>query len=534
MAATVVPNLTLIHDCESTTNASAGSIAEALDDEIFIQGLSSLSGIVRNATKYFQFTHPTTSWDMSAADTHVYFWAYSTVYAQLGTKANGGLRLRILDTSGNYKDWNIAGSDTWLGNWTCFVQDVNATADTSSGTLVLSAIDTVEIYFYNTVGTRNVINCWVDVTRFGTGLTAYGATQFDFADIAIEDEATANKYGILQEVDGILFSQGRIIIGDSGSTNACDFKSNDEIVIFADRPVTSTLYQLNVVGNGTGTTSFKMGEKVGTGDTAVGRNGTLIQGQNSSVSVIIDFDDGNVNTFQTYGSTLRLVSEGVSHGTVTAHEFIGNIVDQCGQYAPGSVQVRNLTISGTTENSSAGAALLWNASINIKNSSFLSNTHGTNDPQAIEHPAQGTFTYDGLLFSGNDYDILYSAAASSGQLTINAVNSSNPGTYTITNTTGNTVVINNSVTFSLTNLIAGSRIYVEASAGGPLTDGDAIFGPGVEATTAFSDTLNYSTDQPFRANVTNGSTAPFYKPVQFNGTITGSGFTRRVSQVLDQ
>jgi hypothetical protein len=56
-------------------------------------------------------------------------------------------------------------------------------------------------------------------------------------------------------------------------------------------------------------------------------------------------------------------------------------------------------------------ALLWNSNIDIKNCSFVGNTDGTNDPHAIEHPAAIDVTYDGLTFSGNDYDIHLTAGA---------------------------------------------------------------------------------------------------------------------------
>jgi hypothetical protein len=62
-----------------------------------------------------------------------------------------------------------------------------------------------------------------------------------------------------------------------------------------------------------------------------------------------------------------------------------------------------------------GAAFKWNeyltsfdqegTTINIQKTSFVANSDTTNDPMAIEHTDPGTYLYDELNFSGNDYDI---------------------------------------------------------------------------------------------------------------------------------
>ncbi len=58
-----------------------------------------------------------------------------------------------------------------------------------------------------------------------------------------------------------------------------------------------------------------------------------------------------------------------------------------------------------------GAALLWNATIDMEECSFLANTDADNEPHAIEHDVAGTRTYDNLKFAGNDFDVENSVAA---------------------------------------------------------------------------------------------------------------------------
>jgi len=100
-------------------------------------------------------------------------------------------------------------------------------------------------------------------------------------------------------------------------------------------------------------------------------------------------------------------------------------------------------------------ALLWNANINIKNSRFSNNTAG------IQHDAAGTFTYDNLQFAGSNgttlFDIKFTAA---GTLTINAANGSNPTSGNSTTTGGGTIVVQNTKTFTVTNIIDGTEIRI--------------------------------------------------------------------------
>jgi hypothetical protein len=58
-------------------------------------------------------------------------------------------------------------------------------------------------------------------------------------------------------------------------------------------------------------------------------------------------------------------------------------------------------------------ALLWNGSINIKNSSFnnIVNADTLVDGGSIEHPTSGTFNYNGMSFSGNDADVVNSVSS---------------------------------------------------------------------------------------------------------------------------
>ena len=114
----------------------------------------------------------------------------------------------------------MAGSDTWRGEWKCFILDTGNTSDitASSGTLSLADIDIIGFTVDSqNISYRNVDNFWNDLCSFGEGLKATG-TSFDFGDVADIDATQANQYGILQPTNGVLFCQGKIQIGDGATT----------------------------------------------------------------------------------------------------------------------------------------------------------------------------------------------------------------------------------------------------------------------------------------------------------------------------
>ena len=85
MAATVIPNLTLITNNDNDSNWNN---TDWNDTEVFIQGSWSESWYVaKNTTPTATYT-PTSSLDMSATDTHLYIWLNSSVASFIWTKAN--------------------------------------------------------------------------------------------------------------------------------------------------------------------------------------------------------------------------------------------------------------------------------------------------------------------------------------------------------------------------------------------------------------------------------------------------------------
>ncbi len=342
---------------------------------------------------------------------------------------------------------------------------------------------------YTVNGTPTATVLTVNEALTDETVTSEVVAYITLADIVKDDILTDTAYGsVTLNRDNQYEINYLLKIGDNSGANPAFFISTSEVILLADQP---NDVSIGIVED-TGETRFEMGLSDGTGDSRVGFAGPFITRDNEYFGDThsITLTSG-ITRLWIFGTTFNEMDGGVTFGANTGHLITSTSFVACSQINLGSTESRGLIFTGYII--AAAGALLWSSTINIKNSNFLGNTNGS-DASSIEHPAQGTFTYDGLIFSGNDYDIAYTAAASSGILTINAVNGANPATYEITNTTGNSVVINNAVTLTIICknssglAVPGVRVRIETTAGVLITDGST------NSSGIFTDTYNYSVD----------------------------------------
>lgn len=394
----------------------------------------------------------------------VYAWINFLAAGLLQNRATGGMGIFLessTPSSTQYHLWYFDGNDTYSGGWKRLVLDPTETVSASAGTAIdLSAVRYFGV-FADTTATARFDNLVCDAIDVGTGLRVYGtATTDDLLGDLLTDEAT-NRYGIITGLNSsgsAIELLGTLDLGDDVGTNAATLTDVDK-KIFAGEPtyydgtsVTNSIplaaISLNCVGNGTGATSVTVGKKVGTGDTASGRNGYTIVG-NATYDVGIDFNDGNVNTNKWYGTTFELLSGVLSWSNTSAHEMIGCVLNDCAQFDPvGALQMRAMTF--VNYSGAADGALLWNESIDIKNSSFIANTRG------VEHPSSaGTpYSYLGLTFSGNTNDVNNTSGSA---ITVSKESGSDPSSY---DTGGSAVTFTANFTLTLTDLIDGTQVTI--------------------------------------------------------------------------
>jgi len=340
MAVTLTADLTEIDDCDVIDNWTSNE-ATAVDTGIYREGAGSV-GIekVSQEMSYAQYDyytdHSNTYLDI-AGETHIYFWAQTA--GTFDTWANGGLRLRLTDSGGNYEEWWVGGYDNYYGGFQNYVCYTGTTPDDSSGSLIHNEIRYITIYFKIT--SKTVVgenNCWVDILYYGDGLLVKGGTSGDkgtFDEIIAADVTPA--YGVLAKKFGAFVAQGPITFGDSSGATTTYFSDSNEIVLFADALVSSTHYAINVVGNSTGTNSVQFGSVTGSGSLMVGSDGIIIKSVNASLpysftAANVDVDElflyGNsfINTSNVYlgtsstilgsaGTTVNLVDNSFSNPT---------------------------------------------------------------------------------------------------------------------------------------------------------------------------------------------------------------------------
>lgn len=474
----------------------------------------------------------------------VYVWVHCPTAGLTDTLANEGISIRIGSGTGAYRSFIIGGSNGtngWDGGWQCFVIDPTKTGSIAdTGTPNLASIRYIGLRGATTA-TAKGDNFFISQIAVGSGLRITGTSTTAWDDAVTYCTDLPNRaWGMLQEREGIYYAYGNIIIGDTTQTAATDFDDEGRVVQFGVSEYwsgTGTTFVTSLPttacgitvedASATHTTTFTDGVIVGTDN---GRSGSTFIG-NANENVFFDVSGLTLagSDVNLYGSTFKSFAGAMTLEADTDHAYLGvNFID-CSQLNPvGNVVMKNCTFAETQD---LDAAFLWNGSLtttNFTDNSFIANTTGA----AIEHPAQGTFSYEGLTFSGNTNDILYSTAASSGVLTINA-SDSNPVTSEIANPTGNSVSIVNTVTLTVTVKDQGGTL-VDANVRIQETDGTLI-SQGATTSGVYTDaTYNYSTDTAVQVRVRESSSGTTrYFPAVANGTIQSSGLTVEVTLIED-
>jgi hypothetical protein len=401
---------------------------------------------VSNTTSHF--TGTVTSFSLVGRS--IYSWMVGP--GSIALLAQGGYRIVIGDgtnTRAYYtggRDYKSFTSQGWLclnlngdNLPTLFDQLAGAAAPN------LSALTLVGVGFNVTskaVGSSP--NCFFDIARVGTGLNIAGGTTGDpgtFLNIVTAEDSAANAWGIVEDLGGGTFGvQGKLTFGSLTANTV--FRDENKTVVYETRLVPNNFYSLTVIGGVSFTNEFRLGVKLGTGESAVGINGCTIS--SGAIGVTINFNNANINTLGIYGcSFTNLGNQNITFSNNVGHELLNSSIGSCGQVLLNSVFSRNNNFINTT---STVGSILWNSNINIKKSSFIGNTNGVQYLSATGTP----FTFDGLTFNGNTVDINNDSTA----IVINATNGSNPTTFT------GTVTINNPVTLTLTGLVTDSEVRI--------------------------------------------------------------------------
>ena len=352
--------------CDATTGWGSGS----LETEGMKEGSGNLAIKVSATTS----TSDKTITSVDVSNDLIYVWFQENL-GKIDTYAAGGFGIRLGDGT-NTATYYVGGSDNYGGGWQRYVLDPNETADLGTAPN-LTAITLIGVHFKTTTmvsGPTN--NCKWDDIQLAAGLRVTGGTvgtPITYDDVITDDIAGA--WGVVRNVAGVMFVQGILVHGDAGSSSDVYFESKNKVVVWEARPVAATVYSISIEAQATGTTSIVFGTKIGSGDTAIGGDGNTFTAE-SGADVAVDFSDADFDTLDMYGTTFLGLTQTFLLAANTAHEFIGNTVNNCGQLSVGSAVIRGCNFSGYA---GADGAILWNSAADVKNCRFLGND------DAIEH-----------------------------------------------------------------------------------------------------------------------------------------------------
>ena len=438
-------------DADVVTNWSTGN----QDTDSQIQGNACVGAKTGNGITRYLYTNPTTlnfGTGGAAENRGIYIWYNFLTAGFLNNAANGGVRGFVGNaTTTNYEEFTTTqiADDIYNGGWANVViagTGALGQGNFSAGTYAEGSADVFGITYNSTSNIMgNFNNGLVDQITIAQGLQATGTENFT----AFVTAESTNIWGIMLTANGIFFPQGKVVIGN-GSTSTT-FTSSGETVVFTKQPVADvdgTFYEL--LFNSNSTTTF------GTLSAGVTSAGTSISCADSTQS--LQFNCAGTSTVNFYASTLDRAGVVSLNSTTT---FQGSTVSNSGQVDVNGASITDCVITSSTSTATQGAIKIDSPTemAGVTDCTFTNNTN------AIEITAAGTYDLDTLTFSGNTNIIYFSPT--SGNLTLNLANGTTAisdviGTDVIFNAanTAGTLTVNNNVELSITGLLGNTEVRV--------------------------------------------------------------------------
>lgn len=363
--------LTNLTTCNATTGFSGfqdgggGTPSPVAETDIVIEGSGAvstkISGTGQNEGLWFDNT---TGIDMTTAGRHLHIWLAVTTQSIMNTVANGGLFIKVAsDASGN--NWNkyfVAGSDFYPETtggtpFARFVIDLNKTpSETAATAATLTSIRWFGGGMKST-GSAKAENFIIDRIDYGDGLQIEAGETGDPAnwEALFQNELT-NRYGIIDKRGNTYFLKGGVTIGDptaSGVTTLWLDNTGAQVVF--ENPVyhngsalvssidAANLYNIDLLGNDTGTTDITFGQVVGTGDDRQGILGGVISSAGPKWTMDGETDISELDTVNLYGMTLQ--GAGITqYSSATKTDIIGCSFVNCDEIQPNDSDMLNCNV----------------------------------------------------------------------------------------------------------------------------------------------------------------------------------------------
>lgn len=476
------------------------------------------------------------------ANDHVWVWVFMATPGLTDTIQNEGVTVFVGSATNAYCKYHVAGNDTYgaAGRVArCYPIDYSvrtASAVPPYRTLTGSPAANPQVFgcSANTTAAVKGANLGLDAQRYGTGayltagelISAGDASDnpCTFAGFNTQNDAIANRWGILTNIGGSYELQGRFVIGqnNAGTPTLARFQDSDVAIAIADTIHSATDFTQIVVDHASTVCNLT--------NLTLTALGTHNKGLFSvtSANPTVNLTGGTWTGLGT--TTLR------SNTTVT-----GLTWRNCD-----AITLNSATLTGCLiDDSAATSAIVATSLEDMTDCEFVSGGTG----HAINLgtiAASTTMNWDNIdsgytaASSGNETILV---SVNSGQtLTINVLaGASTPSVY---NTgLGSVNVVSGQVTLKVIVLkpdgtpltTQDANVLVEAAAGGSLAVGTDIIKGFTDTNGEISDTRSYASNQPVTGWVRKGSGTPYYKQGNITGTVdSGTGLTVTVQMVLDE
>lgn len=522
-AATYTTDLVDITLAENLTNWTAlggGASGLVAETDFFIQGAACVSKAGWSAATKGQIYNATAGVTVPTGSA-VFMWLYMWAPNALSVQSSGGLQALIGSATTAFKQWYVRGSDTYqYGGWICVPIDPTVAASATTG-----APSSTLQYFGAQANITGAVSkgqpLGVDAIRYGKQLKVLNGDTANgygtFAGAAAQNDLGANRWGLLQSIDGGYLQQGQFLLGQTGTT-AVDFRDANRSIVIANTQYVGSgfnVFEIQHVSSRVDWTSCVFSALNSTA------RGNVLVTDNATFNVTgCAFTDMGTFTFKGLttvdGCTFRRCNTITQNGAIITNSEVDSSVDN---------------VRGVLSNNPG----------NISYTNFESDGTG----HAIEITTAGTYSFSGNTFVGyaavngtTGNEAIYNN--SGGAVTLNITNGG--GTPTIRNGAGATTTVNNAVALTVTIVDASNNPIVGngTSTGARVavykkSDNSVIIEPTfTDAAGKVTGSFNYATDTVIyvRARL-DSSGGTRYLPIDTSGTITNTGYSVTITMLQD-
>ena len=446
-------------DNTTNWNDSGGCQGGTQEPDFFYQGSFSYARkISTSANRGIYYQDPGTINMTVAGRRHMLFKYIITNYGSAPTSTTngtGGIGIEIGSGTNAYVTNSSTGSDTYPSRGgfllRAFAPNSNHVSRTQ-GSPNLSAVNYFGLRAITAfTATAKEQNVALDAVDIGAGLNLVGGTSPDpagtFASfVDFDQNTTANRFGYITEEGGIIFGQGKVVIGRdaSGTPTTTRFDDAATQIVFVDG-----LFEAGFSG-----IEFDLSASL-----------TDIKISNANISSVGDKNaaEDTRAIFNVVGSTgAAMIEDSGFTGFESFTNTAGIMFDRCsfvtcGKFFHNGAQLRDCIVR-QPDVVANDAFVVTSDPSNITNTSFVAGTDG----HAIEITQPGTYNFIGNVFREYDPTVGSNLVPNSGASNAAVLNSSGGLVVlnisgggeapSIRNTAGSTTEVNANVTVNITGL----------------------------------------------------------------------------------